>query len=92
MTATNPLSSLDTELEDILGALYFNFLAASKTLNFVLLEMLAPLVKHLETADWDTPASFATSCDVAVFLKLMNYPPISIFKILNINSYYCIIF
>ena len=45
---------------EILG-LYPNFLAASMTRNFVLLEILAPLVKHLETADWDTPASLATS-------------------------------
>ena len=56
MTATNPLSSLDAKLDNVKGALYFNFFAASKTLNFVLLEMLAPFVKHLETADWDTPA------------------------------------
>ena len=77
MTATNPLSSLDTALEDMLGALYFNFFAAYKTRNFVLLEMLAPFVKHLETADWETPANFATSCDVAGFIKSIIYPLIS---------------
>ena len=32
-------------------ALYFNFLAASRTLSFVLLDILAPFVKQRETAD-----------------------------------------
>jgi len=45
------------------------------TRNFVLLEILAPFVKHLETADCDTPASFATSSDVDVFLVFFILSP-----------------
>jgi hypothetical protein len=43
------------------------------TRNFVRLEILAPLVKHRETADWDTPASVATFWDVGFFNLVFIY-------------------
>jgi hypothetical protein len=44
--------------------LYPNSAAALRTSSFVFLEDEAPGVKTLETADWLTPANFATSIDV----------------------------
>ena len=45
--------ALENKNEELIkfDALYPNFFAASRTRNLVLLEILAPFVKHLETAD-----------------------------------------
>jgi hypothetical protein len=74
MTPTKPLSSVSL-FDEKDCALYPSFFAASLTRSFVLLEILAPLVKHLDTADCDTPANFATSREVAIFLVFFILSP-----------------
>lgn len=51
---------------------YPSVAAAASTLSLVLLEILAFEEKARETADWDTPASFATSIDVTERMILVS--------------------
>lgn len=51
---------------------YPSVAAAAITLSFVSAEMLAFEEKARETADWDTPASFATSIDVTERMILVS--------------------
>lgn len=52
---------------------YPSVAAAASTLSFVSAEMLAFEEKARETADWDTPASFATSIDVTERMILVSF-------------------